>query len=144
MWTYEYALQESKKIPDFQPTKPNVNILYFSDNNHKDYYTMVNFLDENNINYVPVLMHERMVNEQFIKLLLDFSVSGFDDIVRKSYFKTLFPDFVYEDVKTSKMISLLEKYYIDLLRPVIFVGDDGIIRTNPIKREFQNYTKEKK
>ena len=144
MYSYEQALAEAKKIPDYIPTKPNVNILYFTDTNHKDYYTMMSFLDENQINYVPVLMHERMINKDFISLILDFTQSGFDDIVRKSYFKILYPNEVYEDTTTSEMIGMIEKNYVDLLKPVLFVGDDGIMRTQPTKKEFQKYIKEKK
>jgi arsenate reductase-like glutaredoxin family protein len=105
---------------------------------------MMSFLDENQINYVPVLMHERMVDKDFISLILDFTQSGFDDIVRKSYFKILYPNEVYEDTKTSEMIRLIEKNYVDLLKPVLFVGDDGIMRTQPTKKEFEKYIKEKK
>lgn len=117
------------EIPEYEPKKPNVNILYFSDTYNKEYYNLVKFLDDNNINYVPILMHERMVDETFVKMLLDFAPNGFDDIVRKTYFNTLYPNLIYNDVKFNRMVNIIVNNYVDVLKSAMFVGTDGVLKT---------------
>ena len=129
------------EIPDYEPKKPNVNILYFSDTYNKEYYNLVKMLDENNVNYVPILMHERMVDEEFVKLLLEFSPNGFDDIVRKTYFNTLYPNLIYNEVKFNRMVNIIVNNYVDILKSAMFVGDDGILRTQAIEKDFKKYFK---
>lgn len=131
--------EQAKLVNDYRPAKPNVNILFYVDTNYKEYHKIVRILDNLEINYVPIRIHERMVNREFIEMLLDYSERGFDDIVRTSFVRMLYPDAVYEDLTTSQMIKMIEENYVDLLKQAIFVGSNGVLTTSSIEFDYQQY-----
>lgn len=137
---YELA----KPFYDYKPPTPNVPILYYVDINHKEYNQVINFLDKYGIGYVPIKIHERMVTEEFIHTLLAWTKNGFDDIVRKNFYKYLYPNYDYDDVKTSEMVKYIIKDYVDLLTPFIFVDTEGNVITKAIEREFTKYKGDRK
>lgn len=130
---------ESKKEIKHFSRNPNVNILYYVDINHKDYHQAVTILDKYDVGYVPVRMHERMVNEDFIETLLSWSQNGFDDIVRKTFFNYLFPSLDYNELKYSEMVKCIVENYVDLLKPFIFIGSDGTMITQAKENDFKKY-----
>lgn len=133
-------MKPNKEI-NYEIKKPNVNILYFVDINHKDYHQAITILDKFNITYVPIKMHERMVDGDFIELLLSWATNGFDDIVRKTFFNYLYPDLDYNEITYNKMVSLIMENYVDLLKPFIFVGSDGTMITQAKDADFKKYIK---
>ena len=140
----ERLYELARPFYNYKPTTPNVPILYYVDINHKEYNQVVNFLDKNNISYVPIKIHERMVNEAFIHTLLGWTKRGFDEIVRKNFYNYLYPSYPYEEVKTSEMVAYIIKDYVDLLTPFIFVDTEGNLITKAVEREFTKYKGDKK
>lgn len=128
-------------VIDYEVKKPNVNILYYVDINHKDYHQAITILDKFNISYVPVRMHERMIDEDFIEMLLSWSTNGFDDIIRKTFFNYIYPSVDYNEVKYSQMVKYIIENYVDLLKPFIFVGSDGVMITQAKENDFKQYIK---
>lgn len=129
-------------VTEYEIKKPNVNILYYVDINHKDYHQAVTILDKYNIGYVPIRMHERMVDDDFIEMLLSWSTNGFDDIVRKTFFNYLHPNLDYNEIKYSEMVKHITNNYVDLLKPFIFVGSDGTMITQAKDAYFKKYIKQ--
>lgn len=135
----EKLMSLARKIPDYEPKKPNQNILFYLDTNYKDYYKAMNILDELNIKYVPVRLHERMVDKKFLSMLLEFTSNGFDDIIRLNSFESLFPELDYQDVSYSDMLNYIELNYLDLLKSFIFLGKDGKIVSKATEKSFYRY-----
>lgn len=138
----EHLYELARPFYDYKPETPNVPILYYVDINHKDYHQVINYLDKHKINYVPVLIKPKMMTEEFVHLLLSWTKNGFDDIVRKTFFKYLFPKDDYNELKTSKMVQYLINNYVDLLKPFIWVDSEGDMITTPSEKEFKKYTRE--
>jgi arsenate reductase-like glutaredoxin family protein len=126
---------------NYKPATPNVPILYYVDINHKEYHQVVNFLDKNDINYVPIKLHERMVDEAFIHVLLGWTKGGFDDIVRLNFFKYLYPNVDIQELRTKELVKMIVKDYVDLLSPFIFVDTEGNMITRAVERDFLKYKK---
>lgn len=131
--------EQAKRVPDYRVRKPNVNILFYVDTNYKEYHKIIKILDDLEINYVPIRVHERMVNSEFISMLLDFSNAGFDDIVRPSFVRMLYPELNYDDITTLEMMAMLQENYVDLLKQAIFVGKNGVLTTSTIKFDYEQF-----
>lgn len=122
--------------------KLKANVLYYFREGEREYKRAVEILENLGIEYIPIKIHDRMLDENFIELMLEYCHNGFDDLIKNP--KKMVLDIDYDTITTKQLIKLIAKEKDNILRPVWFLGlsgGEGVITSTMREDEFTIYKK---
>jgi arsenate reductase-like glutaredoxin family protein len=96
------------------------NVLYYFTKG-REFNATKGLLDRMGISFLPIQIHDRMIDKQFIEILLNYCENGFDDLLKPSKNKTI-DGIVIDELKVSELISIIVDKKMEVLKPVLFLG----------------------
>jgi hypothetical protein len=123
--------------------KPNCNILYYF-NKNREFNRFTEMLDKVGVKYIPIRIHEGMIDETFIYTMLDYYKNGtspqtklnFDDLMKKRSSQKW--DFDLDAISTKQLVKKIVENPSEYLVQAWFLGvsgGEGVITTQRFEED---------
>lgn len=116
------------------------NVLYYFRDGDREYKRCVQILDKLHIPYIPIKIHDRMLDETFIKIMLEFCENGFEDLLKNPKRMNIQLDF--DKLTTNELISIIVRERDNVLKNVWFLGlsgGNGVVTSTMTEDAFTIY-----